>query len=96
MRAISQLFCEASVICFSDHCLALIDIVGKRRIKKTMKDFQFRFNTNWIFEESCENCIKDFWDSTWISTSMKFEGLGLELNKWANNHQRCKKHRVDC
>ncbi|KAA3480336.1 hypothetical protein EPI10_020778 [Gossypium australe] len=46
-----------------------------------MDDFQLRFNVNWILEESCERCIKDFGDLSRLSSPMKSEGLDLELEE---------------
>lgn len=86
MGAISQLFVKHLSHGFFYHCSVLINTVGKRHIRKARDDLQFIFNTNWIFEESCKRCIKDFWDSSWIRLPMILEGLGFELNKWAKEN----------
>ncbi|MBA0611481.1 hypothetical protein Godav_012169 [Gossypium davidsonii] len=66
---------------FFDHYLIAIDLGDNRRDRSARDKEWFKFNANWIIEESCEQQVKNFWEANSNEIFVKLEKLGVVLKK---------------
>ncbi|MBA0743865.1 hypothetical protein Gogos_006519 [Gossypium gossypioides] len=60
----------------SDHCPILVELGINSCQSLNRNKGEFKFNVNWILEDICEQCIKEFWKENREDVPMKLRKLG--------------------